>query len=81
MKFTFPQLLAGGIGALLIYCAIVNKTPVQVMKDAMNGATAPAVKTGSGNNPAATTTTPYTGAADLTANNTPLGQRQPRNMN
>lgn len=34
MNLKFPQLLAGSIGALLIYCAIVNKTPVQVIQDA-----------------------------------------------
>jgi hypothetical protein len=35
VNLSFPQLLAGSIGALLIYCAIVNKTPVQVMKEAL----------------------------------------------
>jgi hypothetical protein len=36
----FAQVLAGSVGALLIYCAIVNKTPAQVIKDVManNGA-------------------------------------------
>lgn len=34
MNLSFPQLLAGAVGALLIYCAIVNKTPVTVLKEA-----------------------------------------------
>lgn len=39
----FAQVLAGSVGALLIYCAIVNKTPAQVIKDVMatNGGLAP----------------------------------------
>lgn len=38
MNLTFPQLLAGSVGALLIYCAIVNKTPVVVLKEAFGQA-------------------------------------------
>ncbi len=36
MNLTFPQLLAGAVGALLIYSAVVNKTPVQVITDAFS---------------------------------------------
>jgi hypothetical protein len=32
---TFPLLLAGSVGALLIYAAIKNETPVQVIRDAI----------------------------------------------
>lgn len=42
MNLSFPQLLAGSVGALLIYCAVVGKTPVQVMKDAFSNAQPPA---------------------------------------
>jgi hypothetical protein len=34
VNLTFPQLLAGAVGALLIYCAITNKTPVAALKGA-----------------------------------------------
>lgn len=51
MNLTFPQLLAGSIGALLIYCAVVGKTPVAALKDAFaSQATAP----GTNINPTAT---------------------------
>jgi hypothetical protein len=36
MNLTFPQLLAGSVGALLIYCAIVGKTPVVALKEALS---------------------------------------------
>jgi hypothetical protein len=42
MNLSFPQLLAGSVGALLIYCAIVGKTPVAVLKDAFANAGTPA---------------------------------------
>lgn len=32
MNLSIPQLLFGGIGALLIYCAVTNQTPVNVIK-------------------------------------------------
>jgi hypothetical protein len=32
MNLTFPQLLAGAVGALLIYCAITNQTPADVLR-------------------------------------------------
>jgi hypothetical protein len=42
VNLSFPQLLAGSVGALLIYCAIVGKTPVAVLKDAFANAGTPA---------------------------------------
>lgn len=36
LNLSFVQLLGGSIGALLIYCAIANKTPVAAIKDAFN---------------------------------------------
>lgn len=35
MNLSFPQLLFGSIGALLIYAAVTNKTPVGVIQEAM----------------------------------------------
>jgi hypothetical protein len=32
---TFPLLLAGSVGALLVYSAVVGKNPVDVVKDAI----------------------------------------------
>lgn len=42
MNLSFPQLLAGSVGALLIYCAVVGKTPVAVLKEAFANAGTPA---------------------------------------
>jgi hypothetical protein len=44
VNLSFPQLLAGSIGALLIYSAIVGKTPVSVLKQAW-GETGPGAAT------------------------------------
>jgi hypothetical protein len=33
---SFIQLLAGGLGALLVWAAITGKTPAQVIKDALS---------------------------------------------
>jgi len=54
---TFPLLLAGSVGALLIYCAIVNKTPAAVLKEAIGQQAAATVSTArSGNIPKNTPT-------------------------
>jgi hypothetical protein len=45
VNLSFVQLLAGSIGALLVYCAIVDKTPAQVIKEAMGQASPAAEKT------------------------------------
>jgi hypothetical protein len=45
MNLSFTQLLAGSVGALLIYCAIVGKTPVAVLKDAFANAQPPSGQT------------------------------------
>lgn len=42
MGLTFPQLLAGAIGALLIYAAINKETPVAVVKKALSNSATPA---------------------------------------
>jgi hypothetical protein len=34
------MLMAGGVAALLIYCAVVNKTPAQVIRDTLQNGTA-----------------------------------------
>jgi hypothetical protein len=44
---TFPLLLAGSVGALLIYCAVVGKTPPEVLKEVMTNQ--PAATGGLGN--------------------------------
>jgi hypothetical protein len=58
---TFPQLLAGAIGALLIYAAIKGETPVKIIQSALSGS--------SGN--AGTGGTPGTGGTTAPANPIP----------
>lgn len=42
MNFSFIQVLAGSVGALLIYAAIKNETPVTIIQGAMGKAAPPA---------------------------------------